>query len=93
LSLICFSGVIAYGSLKVNEFVVGNEPTTNFNPVAHNMTELGILETEEINFGMGLFMYKEVSGEYVAAHDIDKRYLQFELVNQNWDFTDGMRRS
>jgi hypothetical protein len=84
--------VIAYGSRKVNEFVVGDDPTINYNSVAHNMTELGILDTEEINFGMGLFILKEGTfpTEFVAAHDIDKRYLQFNLVNVNFDFTDGI---
>jgi hypothetical protein len=36
--------VLAYGGIKVKEFVVGEEPTTNFNPVAHNMTEIGVLK-------------------------------------------------
>jgi hypothetical protein len=48
--------VLAYGGKKGLEFHSGSEPETTFNPVVHNLTELGDLNADEINFGMGFIL-------------------------------------
>jgi hypothetical protein len=54
--------VIGFGVLRVQEFVVGNDPTTNFNKVAHNLTDVGELDAEDI-FGFALLIGSKTVNE------------------------------
>jgi hypothetical protein len=79
--------VLAYGGIKVKEFVVGEEPTTNFNPVVHNMTEIGVLKSKDINFEMGFMIYNVTANEVISMDKIDKRYIQFDFQTVEEDYT------
>ena len=63
-----------YGSQKGQEFYVGGEPETNFNPVVHNLTEMGDLDADDINFGLGFYL---IDSKYnpVPLDSIDKRFI------------------
>jgi hypothetical protein len=77
--------VLVYGTGKGKEFYIGGEPETTFNPVVHNLTEMGDLDADDINFGLGFYL---TDNEFnpKSLDSIDKRFLQFEVKNMKISF-------
>jgi hypothetical protein len=82
--------VLVYGTNKGKEFYVGGEPETNFNPVVHNLAEMGDLNADDINFGLGFYLLNSKI-QPIPLESIDKRFIQFEVSNYKYEFENGMK--